>query len=235
MRPLCIADTNSLIWLSEVELADKSLPRWLWDEFNVKYSLAVWEEIRRHAEKMGRDARAVRRNGERYVWDLPTVTTCEWALFAPPFYRTIKTGRCRECQRAFLKRQLFTPCLDTHEDRGERHNCCVALDAVLEGSHKQVIFLTDDLRAVRDYVAPVFEIFPLGQIWSSLDFVLYLFMRHRKHIPRATVEAALWDVSTAGLADHSREAGERQRHRLISYFQKAKRIDQVLAQIQGGR
>lgn len=118
---------------------------------------------------------------------------------------------------------------------GERHNCCVALNAVLEGTHQQVIFLTDDHRAVRDYVTPVFQMFPLGQIWLSLDFVVYLFMRHRIRIPQAAVNAALKDVSAITSADHSRDARGQQVRRLSEYYERVERIDRVLAQTQGGR
>ena len=234
MKPLCIADTSSLIYLSEVELAGRSLHRWLWDEFKVRYSQAVWEEIQRHAAKMGRDARTIKRDGERYVWNLPRITTCEQAIFAPPFYRVIEVGRCRKCRRPFRERRRFEPTLGVPEDEGERHNCCVALEAVLQGRYKQIIFLIDDHRAVRDYIAPILEVFPLGQVWSSLDFVLYLFLRHRKRIPEATAKAALRDVNAGRLTTHTPEAMERYRRQLREYYRRVERIDRVLAQMSGG-
>lgn len=41
MKPLCIVDTNSLIYLSEITIRNRSLHRWLWDEFRVAYSRTV--------------------------------------------------------------------------------------------------------------------------------------------------------------------------------------------------
>ena len=167
MKPLCIVDTNSLIYLSEITIRNRSLHRWLWDEFRVAYSRTVWDEMGRHLKKMGRDAKAIKRDGERYVWPLPTVVTYERALFGQPIEREVEAGRCRKCGQPVFRKQSFEPDLNVEKDRGERHNCCVALNAVMGGRYRQVIFLTDDYRAVRDYADPVFQTFPLGSIWSS--------------------------------------------------------------------
>jgi len=238
VKPLCIVDTCSLIYLSEITVANRSLHRWLWDEFNVTYSPAVWDEIGRHFGKMGKDARTIKRNGEHYVWALPTMTSCEKALFSRPFERQIETGYCKRCRRPFLNKQPFTPDVQRQEDRGERHNCCVALNAVMSGRHRQVIFLTDDYRAIRDYVGPVFEIFPLGNIWSTHDFVLYLFVRHRRRFPRDEVENALRDVTAhaagSGFASHTQQAQQVWIQRLGMCFRKVEKIERVLSQIQGG-
>jgi len=238
-KPLCVVDACSLILLSEIELAGRSLHRWLWDEFNVRYSQAVWEEIKRHAAKMGRDAKAIKKNGEKYVKRLPTITSCENALFGPPFYRRIQIRQCNKCRQPVFELRLFSPDLASERDRGERHNCCTALNAVMRGEHKQVIFLTDDIHAIRDYVAPVFETFPLGHIWSSHDFVLYLFMRHRERIPQDKAKAVLRDVNAkvagSGFSGHSVNAQQKWIRRLREYHRKIERIDQVLNQFKGGR
>ena len=41
-KTLCIADTCSLIYLSDIELMRKPLFLWLFDEFDVVYSDFVW-------------------------------------------------------------------------------------------------------------------------------------------------------------------------------------------------
>ena len=53
MKPVCIVDTCSLINLSDVQLARRSLHSWLWDEFEVRYSKAVLKEIEDNKGKMG--------------------------------------------------------------------------------------------------------------------------------------------------------------------------------------
>jgi hypothetical protein len=236
MKPLCIVDTSSLIHLREITIRNRSLHRWLWDEFRVAYSRTVWDEIGRNLAKMGRDAKVIKRNGKEYVWPLPMAATYERILFGHPIEREVEAGRCRKCGQLILRRQSFEPDLNVEEDRGERHNCCVALNAVMGGHYRQVIFLTDDYRAVRDYADPIFGAFPLGSVWSSYDFVLYLFVRHRQRFPRAEVENVLRDVTAhtarSGFADHTQKAQQRWMRRLTVYHQKVEKIEQVLSQIQ---
>ena len=241
MAPLCIVDTCSLIYLSEIELGKKSLHSWLWDEFAVVYSQAVWEEIQRRWKQMGQDARILRRRGSPSVWSLPTMPTCESALFAHPFFRMVETRKCKWCKRPSLERQIFEPDLDREEDRGERHNCCVALDVILNQDYGQIIFLTDDYQAIRDYVAPVLDTFPLGSIWSSHDLVVYLFMKHRRHIPQEAAKNAIQDVvskATQALRGQPEERVQEARSKWISkrttYDRKVERIDQVLSRFRGG-
>lgn len=237
MKPLCIVDTCSFIYMSEIELAGRSLHRWLWDEFDVRYSQAVWEEIKQNARKMGRDAKYIKRHSEKQLWPLPEITTYENALFAE-YSRRIETGYCRQCKRPFYGDIPFTPDLTSPKDRGERHNCCVALNAVMAGNQRQVIFLTDDLKAIRDYVDPVFSTFPLGYHWSSYDFVLYLFVRHRKRILQGMVQDALHDIATRAIRRPPSKGDSEYEvwlSRLKAYRRKIKRIDQSLGQIKGGR
>ncbi len=237
MRPLCVVDTSSLIYLSEIPVSNRPLHRWLWDEFEVVYSSAVWAEIRRHLKKMGRDAKAIKRNGKKYIWRLSRATMYEKALFGQPIEREVEAGYCRKCEQLILRGQSFEPNLEVEENKGERHNCCVALDAVIGGHYPQVIFLTDDYKAIRDYTDPVFKTFPLGSVWSSYDFVLYLFVRYRRRFPRMEVEAVLRDITAhaagSGFADHTQEAQERWRQRLVTYTRKVEKIEQVLSQTHG--
>lgn len=242
MKPLCIVDTCSLIYLSEITVANRSLHRWLWDEFKVVYSAAVWDETQHHLASMGRDRKRIKRVGEKSVWLLSTIVACERALFGQPFEREEETGFCRQCRRPFFERRPFDPDLGTEKDRGERHNCCVALDAILTKDYQQIIFLTDDYLAVRDYVAPVFKVFPLGSIWSSHDLVVYLFMRHRKHIPQDAAKNAIRDV-VAKATEELRKQPEETTHKakskwmgkLVTYHHKVERVDQVLSRFRGGR
>ena len=150
-----------------------------------------------------------------------------------------------QCKRPFLSAQPFMPNLDSPKDRGERHNCCVALAAVM-GDQQQVIFLTDDVTAVRDYVDPVFQTLPLGHVWSSFDFALYLFIRHRSRVPQDGIKAVLRDIvaKAVGRRPGDDRPGheeaqwirryEKWRLRLNTYYSKAERIDQVLSLVRGG-
>lgn len=229
MKALCIVDTCSLINWQEVELGKRTLYSWLRDEFEVQYSRAVWDEIRQHRHQI--ESRVIRRRGEDFVWEYSAISTCERALFTPFISRTVEAGICRQCGQTIWREQAFTPDLTDTRDRGERYNCCIALDIVRTGTYRQVVFLTDDRRAIQSYVTPVFETFPLGQIWTSLDFVLYLFMRHRSRIPLNEVMDVLRDVNAQAATGQESPKIAR---RLTIYQKKAQRIDCVLAQIQGG-
>jgi hypothetical protein len=115
------------------------------------------------------------------------------------------------------------------DDRGERHNCCVSLLLSRDRS-TIVVFLTDDLKAIRDYASPVFGLFPLGAIWTSHDLVLHLFMRHRRRIPAEAAQAAIRD-----LVSQAARPGEIEnrlwQQRLTHAFRRLQRADQVLVSL----
>ncbi len=91
--------------------------------------------------------------------------------------------------------------------------------------YSQTIFLTDDIRANRDYVKHVFESFPLGVVWSSLDFVVYLFTKHRNRIPLDQAINTLRDINAQdGLLEVGKSAS-----RLTEYRSKLNYIDKVLS------
>jgi len=79
-------------------------------------------------------------------------------------------------------------------DSGELHNFYVALDVIRHGLHGYVIYLTDDEPAeafASDWLRPV----RIGCVWSSHDFILYLFMRHRSRIPADEAKEAMRTVN----------------------------------------
>lgn len=229
MKTLCIVDTCSLIYMSDVKLANKLLHKWLWDEFEVGYSQVVFDEINRHKMTMIGNER--RRNWSNYVFSHPTIATSERTLFGSVLTRNIEAGTCKLCRQPIVGEQNFTPDLTQPEDKGERHNCCVALEAVVSRKYLRVIFITDDFRAQRDYIIPIFEKFPLGEIWSSLDFVTYLFLRYRNRIPLDEALSVLRDVNAKNpIGDNASKSARR----LTSYQNKVTEIDRVLIQTRGG-
>lgn len=84
----------------------------------------------------------------------------------------------------------------TDKNKGERKNCQVSLQLVIQRLACQVIFLTDELRIVRTgFIKHAFDAYPIGQVWSSLDFVLYLYLKH-KRFDYETAEAIIQDVNS---------------------------------------
>lgn len=233
-KPLCIVDTCSLIYLSGMELARRPLHRWLFDEFEVVYSQFVWEaEIQPQLDRMGNDGRrlARRNTGSQRVWQM-TASQYEQALF-DPFSRFEQVGRCSKCGHVILGERSVEIDLTSDMDRGERHNCGVALDAVRRGEHRQVIYLTDDHNAIRKYVQPIFETFPLGCVWSSYDLILYLFVRHQRRITADEVKAAFRDLTAKAASEEGMKPKTHAiwQQRLGAYTRKVERVAQVMMRL----
>lgn len=233
-KPLCIVDTCSLIYLSGMELARRSLHRWLFDEFEVVYSQFVWEaEIQPQLNKIDQNDRGlIQRKGSQRIWQMAAWQQYEQALF-DPFSRLDQVGRCSKCGQAKLEERSVQVDLASDEDRGERHNCGVALDAVRCGEHRQVIYLTDDHKAIRKYVQPIFETFPLGCVWSSYDLMLYLFVRHQKRMTADEVKAAFRDLTAkaARVEGMKPETHAIWQQRLGAYTRKVERVAQVMTKL----
>lgn len=239
-KSLCIIDTCALVDLNTVELARRPLQKWLWDEFEIRYSEAVLKEFESFQHKMN-----FRKSWENYIWKIPNPPTYEKALFLS-HQRELEDGRCKRCRQVTWRNETFTPDFAETKDRGERYNCCIALDAVLSGQHAQIIFLTDDFRAIRDYTTYFFDTFPLGNVWSLLDFIIYLFTRYQKNITLEDAKNALRDAnagSNTSLEQRDEELStqdtrykesEEKRTRLVAYYKKVERIAQVFSQLPRG-
>lgn len=207
MKPLlCVVDTNSLIHMRGIQVARKSLGLWLWREFTVGVSEEIIKEIQRQ-KKFALENR-IQRQCVKSKWRFQNHADLLECVFLPPFY----------------------PNTANSKNRGELHNCCVALDAILSGKHRQVIFLTDEINVTdlskNGFIARIFDTFPLGRIWSSLDFIVYLFLRHRKDFPLPEAKNALRDLN-ARICGDPIEA----QSRLIAFNKKLRQIDQILSQL----
>ena len=156
MKPLlCVVDTNSLIHMRDIRVARRYLGLWLWREFTVGVSDKIIEEIQRHrniAPESDVQRKCVKSNWgfQNQIDDLENV-------FLQPFY----------------------PNLEGSRNKGELHNCCVALEAILSDKYRQVIFLTDELHSTNPCKKGLFIVSLiltlLVKYGPSLDFILYLF------------------------------------------------------------
>jgi hypothetical protein len=219
---LCIIDTCSLVYLKDVTIAERPLHKWLWNEFDVQFSSVVLDELSSFKPKLG-----FRYNWDDHVWHFSTISNYENAIFSS-YPRKIEQGKCKHCGKSIWKNETFKPKLANTNDRGERHNCCIALNAILNGKYAQVIFLSDDLHALRDYAEHFFDLFPLGSIWTLFDLITYLFTKYYGTIKLNDVQKALGRVTsqTEVLLD-----SEKKVQRLEEYNRKAEQIAQVLSQI----
>ena len=207
MKPLlCVVDTNSLIHMRDIRVARKDLGLWLWQEFTVKVSDTIIEEVQR--PRKHRPSHHVQRKCTKSNWRFHNQIDKLEDVFLQPFYPDIKGDK----------------------NKGELHNCCVALEAILSGKHRQVIFLTDELHTTnpgkKGFIYRIFDTYPIGEIWSSLHFILYLFLRHRSKFPLHEARDVLRDVNL-----RMRGKEDVVPDRLLIFDNKLKQIDKTLSQL----
>lgn len=209
---LCIPDTNSLIHMRDINVANKKLWLWLWEEFDVRLSETICDELRDHPD----------------LTDSGMENKCRKSVWS---FRE-KKNTLKKLEEVFV--QHFDIKLRGKENQGECHNCCVALDAILSGTYRQVVFLTNELKTTdskRDgSLFRVFNNLPIGNIWSSLDFVLYLFARHRNRFRFQIAEGALKDINGRMGGRHNFKHNV-PTERLTCYKRKLKKIDESLSQL----
>ena len=207
MKPLlCIVDTNSLIHMRDIRVARKDLGLWLWQEFSVKVSDTIIEELQR--PRKHRPSQHVQRRCTKSKWTFQNPINNLENVFLQPFY----------------------PDVEGDKNKGELHNCCVALEGVLSDKYRQVIFLTNEINSIapeqNGFIFRIFDTFPIGRIWTSLHFILYLFLRHRNKFPFHEARDVLRDVNL-------RMCGKETvvQDRLLTFDNKLKQIERTLSQL----
>ena len=157
---ICVPDTSALIHLRDVEIAGRNARLWLWDEFEVHVGETILVEATRHADLMqGQLKRKLQRS----------------TMSLQPHKGKMEQGFMESLGFAF----------GPLDDLGERDNCSVALQSVIRNKACQVIFLIDELRILRPntgFVKSLFDCYPIGLVWNSLDFLLYLYLRHKRFL-----------------------------------------------------
>lgn len=177
-KPLivCLPDTNSLIHLRGVVVANKSACLWLWDEFEIQISDQIPQELQNNAARNpDLEVREITRKVLASVVALKSNLEVTERCFLQPIGIEFKD----DC------------------DLGERKNTQLAFQSIAQNQTRQTIFLTDERKAVEPatgFVYKAFGSYPLGVIWNSLDFLLYLYFRH-KRIQFQQAEDALREVN----------------------------------------
>jgi hypothetical protein len=194
---VCVPDTNSLIHLRDVEISGRDARLWLWDEFEVRVGPTIPQEAARHHDLMrGQLKRKLERSVVPPAFDLDRI---EQSFLAP-----------------------LGISFETEDDLGERNNYSVALQLVVQNNARQIIFLTDELRVVRErggFVKLLFDAYPIGMLWNSLDFLLYLYLRQRR-FGYSEAESAVRTVNARIGGPQDQVA-----NRLVTYTQHLQSID----------
>ena len=200
---VCVPDTNSLIHLREVEIAGRDARLWLWDEFEVRVGSTIPQEAARHPDLMrGQLKRKLERSVVSPAFDLNRI------------------------EQSFLTPLGIS--VEAENDMGERDNCSVALQLIIQNNARQVIFLTDELRIVRDqggFVKQLFDAYPIGLLWNSLDFLVYLYLRQWR-FRYSEAESAVRTVNARIGGPQDQVA-----NRLVTYTQHLQSIDSARRQL----
>ena len=192
--------------MRDIRVARKDLRLWLWQEFTVKVSEKIIEEVQR--PRKYRPSHHIQRKCAESKWAFQNQINTLENVFLQPFY----------------------PNVEGDKNKGELHNCCVALEGVLSNKYPQAIFLTNELNITdpdqNGFIFRIFDTFPIARIWSSLHFILYLFLRHRKSFPLHEARDVLRDVNLrmCGTEDVVPD-------RLLAFDNKLKQIDRTLSQL----
>lgn len=174
---VCLPDTNSLIHLRGINVLNKSACLWLWDEFDVRISDEIPVELQNN----------VNRNPDLEVREIARKVPSSTITLSVNFDLT------EEC--------FFKPLgieFNHNRDMGERKNTLLAFQSIAQNRTRQVIFLTNERRAVESatgFIRKTFDAYPLGVIWNAMDFLLYLYLRHRRFLLE-NAQDALRDVNT---------------------------------------
>ena len=175
MRKLfCIVDTSSLRHWKNLELSRKSLDRWLKKEFNVRVSESVKNEVNDQKDHWKNEAKRI----------MKLVQDSQHSLSDPEVF-----------EKALLSCFVNNNKLNTKKGAGERRNFCVTVDLVRKDECSHVIFLTDDFAAIKEFIKKAFGTFCVSCIWSSYDFILYLFFRYNNIISFQDAQNAIINLT----------------------------------------
>jgi hypothetical protein len=160
MKPICVVDACSYIYLSQVEINNKggrnSLFQILANQVTIKYSQEVNRELVRNALD---NNTALQRSTYIYNFKKYKLDDYDNYLF---------DGRLE----------------DLKDDKGEHENICVAIDIFFD-KFSRLYFLSDDKKAVGDYFQPkkeghlkeLLDTFPYFNLWTSYDAIIFLYTK----------------------------------------------------------
>lgn len=162
-----IIDASSYINLSAYQYGEVTLLNVLDKTVTLRYSSTVNQEVAHH-----------------------------WANTMPDsLTRSAKIHRPKKYTAHDYEQILFDNISQTDRDKGEKDNFAVAIDLFLTKKRTNLIFLTDDDKAIElnGCLYEVKSAFPIIKIWNSFDVVLFLYFVHKLRLDIA--EDALKDLN----------------------------------------
>lgn len=175
-KPTIFIDANALSHISSLELNKRKVGIWLWHYFDVKTCTAVKNEYLKRVNSRDADSRALSRKLKK---DSKLV----------PLTRSLS-----RLENDWLATKYYTKTL-TKSDEGERHLICVALEFVCKKNASQAFVVTDDLTARNYFLDKLKADIPFGEIWSTIDLVLYMYFAFSE-VSYEFTEASIRDISS---------------------------------------
>jgi hypothetical protein len=157
MKPDLIIDCNTLSNLSNIEINRSKPNSWLWQYFNIHITKVIYDEFNEGSRNASANYKAIKRkiDNTRSILRNPRVTQIEKRWLLGRYYKRVPSK----------------------EDAGEREFICLTLDLVKNKLPlKRWILVSDDDTAKKSFLNEVKDDTNFGEIWSSLDLLLFLFL-----------------------------------------------------------
>ncbi|MEX2410220.1 MAG: hypothetical protein WD607_02410 [Candidatus Paceibacterota bacterium] len=189
LRFTCFIDASSYINLSLEEYSSGTLLDLLHDLVNIKYSPEVYGEIDRHKNQ-----------------NMPSLQV-----------RINKVYRSKKFDYDSFHDTFFLNSAPQN-DKGEKENLIYLVDKYIDNKVKGLVYLSDDEKAINNILSNAINSFPIFQVWSSFDVVLYLYIDH-KQITKDIAESAIRDLNANMATDDERMDHEKTQKR-VEIFRK---------------
>jgi hypothetical protein len=150
MKLNCIIDTCSSITLSNISIFQKAVLKFFNDKANLNYCKEVGVELRDHKEK----------NLPAFILNRQRV-------------QSLKKFSIEEYEKNMIGRVLISRA--RKGDKGEIDNFLLSVDQVHEIKKNNVIYITDDKKALGGILKNWLLSFPTISVWTSFEVILYLY------------------------------------------------------------
>jgi hypothetical protein len=205
MKLNCIIDTNTCIHLSNTGFRQKTLLEYFNSTAFLNYSKEVHLELRDHKDK-----------------NLPA--------FIHNQKRKLATGKysISEYEKRLVGEQLISR--KKKGDKGEIDNFLVSVDQIHYFKKSNVIYITDDEKALNGVLNEWIGSFPAISFWTSYDVILYLYAERiipSKEIAMDIMQDII-NFSAPKLKDRSDKTTAKITKLKVTYTNRIERISKIL-------
>ncbi|GEM_PF-1959682 len=141
--------------------------------------------------------------------------------------RSAKIHQLEKYGQGEYEKRLFDDISQTSRDQGEKDNFAVALDLFFIQKKMNLVFLTDDDKAISGCLNEVKDAFPIIKIWNSFDAVLFLYSLKRKDFFMEAAENALQDLHKLTTSDNEKTDPRKMSERLKKLARYKKYLERI--------